>query len=67
MSTMRAVVYDRPEHFQVGHVAVSDPGRGEVLLKVLVAGICGTDLHLQGSRSTATRSRRSPTARWSSL
>jgi D-arabinitol dehydrogenase (NADP+) len=46
MSTMRAVVYDRPEHFEVREVAVPEPGPGEVLLKVLVAGVCGTDLHL---------------------
>ena len=26
MSTMRAVVYDRPEHFEVREVAVPDPG-----------------------------------------
>ena len=32
MSTMRAVVYDRPEQFQVREVPVPAPGRGEVLL-----------------------------------
>jgi D-arabinitol dehydrogenase (NADP+) len=46
MSMMRAVVYDRPEHFEVREVPVPEPGGGEVLLKVLVAGVCGTDLHL---------------------
>jgi len=46
MSTMRAVVYDRPEQFEVREVAIPAPGRGEVLLKVVVAGVCGTDLHL---------------------
>lgn len=46
MSTMRAVVYDRPEHFEVREVPVPVPGPGEVLLEVLVAGVCGTDLHL---------------------
>jgi D-arabinitol dehydrogenase (NADP+) len=54
MSTMRAVVYDRPGHFKVRHVAVPHAGRDEVLLKVLVAGVCGTDLHLhQGEFSPA--------------
>ena len=48
MSSMRAVVYDRPEHFEVREVAVPEPGPGEVLLRVLVAGVCGTDLHLHG-------------------
>ena len=46
MSTMRAVVYDRPEQFEVREVAIPEPGPGEVLLKVVVAGVCGTDLHL---------------------
>lgn len=46
MSTMRAVVYDRPEHFEVRELPVPEPGPGEVLLRVLVAGVCGTDLHL---------------------
>jgi D-arabinitol dehydrogenase (NADP+) len=46
MGTMRAVVYDRPEHFELREVPVPEPGVGEVLLKVLVAGVCGTDLHL---------------------
>ncbi len=46
MSTMRAVVYDRPEHVEVRQVARPEPGPGEVLLRVLVAGVCGTDLHL---------------------
>jgi D-arabinitol dehydrogenase (NADP+) len=43
---MRAVVYDRPEHFEVREVPVPEPGPGEVRLKVLAAGVCGTDLHL---------------------
>src|SRR3954466_13569492 len=46
MSSMRAVVYDRPEHFSIRELPIPEPGPGEVLLKVLVAGICGTDLHL---------------------
>ena len=46
MSTMRAIVYDRPEHFEVRELPVPEPGPGEVLLRVLVAGVCGTDLHL---------------------
>ncbi len=46
MSTMRAVVYDRPEHFEVREIAIPEPGPGEVLLQVLVAGVCGTDAHL---------------------
>src|SRR3954447_14525243 len=43
---MRAVVYDRPGHFEVLQVPVPEPGPGEVRLQVLAAGVCGTDLHL---------------------
>ncbi len=43
---MRAVVYDRPGEFEVREVPVPVPGPGEVVLRVLVAGVCGTDLHL---------------------
>jgi D-arabinitol dehydrogenase (NADP+) len=45
-STMSAVVYDEPGRFEIREVATPQPGPGEVLLKVLVAGVCGTDLHL---------------------
>jgi D-arabinitol dehydrogenase (NADP+) len=43
---MRAVIYDRPESFAVRELAVPEPEPGEVRLRVLVAGVCGTDLHL---------------------
>ena len=44
--TMKAVVYDAPGVFAVSEVPVPEPGSGEVLLKISVAGVCGTDLHL---------------------
>lgn len=43
---MRAVVYDGPGAFEVRELPVRDPAPGEVLLRVLAAGICGTDRHL---------------------
>lgn len=46
MSTMKAVVYDRPGTFDIRQVPVPQPGPGEVLLRMVVAGVCGTDLHL---------------------
>lgn len=46
MSSMRAVVYERPGTFEVRNLAVPEPAAGEVLLKVLAAGVCGTDWHL---------------------
>jgi D-arabinitol dehydrogenase (NADP+) len=40
------VVYDQPRAFEVRQVPVPRPGPGEVLLRVLAAGVCGTDRHL---------------------
>jgi len=46
MPQMKTVVYDEPGAFEVRILPVPEPAPGEVLLRVLVAGICGTDLHL---------------------
>ena len=46
VATMRAVVYEAPRQFQVLDVPVPEPRRGEVLLAVEMAGMCGTDLHI---------------------
>jgi D-arabinitol dehydrogenase (NADP+) len=46
MPTMRAVVYQEPGRYEVRELPAPEPGPGEVLLRVLVAGVCGTDLHL---------------------
>lgn len=43
---MRAVVCHN-EHLQVREIADPVPQKGQVLLKVLRCGICGSDLHLQ--------------------
>jgi (R,R)-butanediol dehydrogenase / meso-butanediol dehydrogenase / diacetyl reductase len=40
---MRAAVYHGRRDVRVETVPVPEPGRGEVLLRVLAAGICGTD------------------------
>jgi hypothetical protein len=40
---MRAAVYHGPGDVRVRTVPVPEPGPGEVLVKVAVAGICGTD------------------------
>jgi NADPH:quinone reductase-like Zn-dependent oxidoreductase len=39
MNTMKAVVYDEPARFEVRELAVPEPGPGEVLIRVLVAGV----------------------------
>lgn len=43
---MRAIVYTEPAQFELTEIPVPVPGPGQVLLKVLMTGVCGTDLHL---------------------
>lgn len=43
---MRAVVYDAPGQFEVREVPDVHAGPGEVRLRVVLAGVCGTDGHL---------------------
>lgn len=43
---MRAVLYEAPRSFAVTDVPTPAPAPGEVLIKVIETGICGTDLHI---------------------
>lgn len=43
---MKAVVYSGPSDFAVVDVPLPEPGPGEVRVKVELAGVCGTDLHI---------------------
>src|SRR5436190_796378 len=43
---MKAVVYDAPRSFQTKDIPVPQPGPGEVRIKVIQVGVCGTDLHI---------------------
>ncbi len=43
---MNAVVYDRPREFAVRDVPDLAPKAGEVLIRPVVTGVCGTDVHL---------------------
>lgn len=43
---MHAIQYDRPRSWRVVELPVPEPGPSEVLVKVLLAGVCGTDRHL---------------------
>lgn len=43
---MKAIQYERPEQWQLVDIPTPEPGAGEVLLKVVRAGVCGTDRHL---------------------
>ena len=47
---MKAVVYDAPRSFSITEIAEPTPGPGEVLIKVIQTGICGTDLHIHRGR-----------------
>lgn len=42
---MKAVVM-RDKQLQVDSLANPEPGQGEVLVKTLACGICGSDLHM---------------------
>jgi 2-desacetyl-2-hydroxyethyl bacteriochlorophyllide A dehydrogenase len=43
---MRTVILEQPGRFKLTHTTQPDaPGSGEVLVRVLTVGICGTDLH----------------------
>jgi D-arabinitol dehydrogenase (NADP+) len=43
---VKAIVYDQPGTFAVTEVPDPVAGPGELVVRVLVAGLCGTDLHL---------------------
>lgn len=43
---MRAIVYDRPESFRLSDIPVLEPGPGQVRIRIDLAGVCATDLHL---------------------
>ena len=43
---MKAIVYDKPGSFTLTEVPMSSAGADDVVIKVIVAGVCGTDLHL---------------------
>jgi D-arabinitol dehydrogenase (NADP+) len=43
---MKAIVYDRPGNYTLAEVPRPTPGPADVLIRVVVAGVCGTDLHL---------------------
>ncbi|KAG8623968.1 hypothetical protein KVT40_008944 [Elsinoe batatas] len=44
-SSMKALVYSQPEHFEVKQIPVPKPKNDEVMVKIAACGVCGTDLH----------------------
>lgn len=47
---MKAVVYDAARSFSVREIPTPDPKPGEVRVRVLQTGICGTDLHIHNGK-----------------
>jgi D-arabinitol dehydrogenase (NADP+) len=43
---VKAVVYDAPRSFSIQEIPDPEPGPGEVRIKVIQVGLCGTDLHI---------------------
>jgi D-arabinitol dehydrogenase (NADP+) len=43
---MKAIVYEEPKIFTLREVPIPEAGPGQVRVKILQTGICGTDLHL---------------------
>lgn len=50
---MKAVVYDRPTSYVITDVPVPEPGPGQVRIKVIQVGVCGTDLHIHNGEFMA--------------
>jgi 2-desacetyl-2-hydroxyethyl bacteriochlorophyllide A dehydrogenase len=43
---MKAAVILQPDRIETREVPLPEPGAGEVLVKVMASGICGTDIHI---------------------
>jgi len=52
---MRAIVLHEPNRYDLEHVSEPTPDKGDVELRVRVAGICGTDLHVLEGRNPFVR------------
>src|SRR5579864_3568261 len=46
VTTMKALVFRGPRQIAVENVAIPKPGPGEVVIRVTLTTICGTDLHI---------------------
>jgi D-arabinitol dehydrogenase (NADP+) len=43
---MKAVLYSRPGEFAIAEIPIPRPGPAQILVKVTLGGVCGTDSHL---------------------
>ena len=45
-STMKAVYIVEPHKVEIRDVPIPEPGKGEVLIQMKAAGVCGSDHHI---------------------
>jgi D-arabinitol dehydrogenase (NADP+) len=50
---MKAVVYDKPQSYVITDVPLPVPGPGQIRIKVIQVGVCGTDLHIHNGEFMA--------------
>ena len=43
---MESIVIQKPKEIRLTERAMPEPGPGEILIKVMASGICGTDIHI---------------------
>jgi D-arabinitol dehydrogenase (NADP+) len=43
---LKAATILQPRHFEIQDIPVPEPGPGELLVRVMASGICGTDVHI---------------------
>jgi len=43
---MESIIIQKPKEIKMSERAIPEPGPGEVLIKVIASGICGTDIHI---------------------
>ena len=43
---MESIVIQKPKEITLSERAIPEPGPGEILIKVMASGICGTDIHI---------------------
>lgn len=62
---MKAIVYPRPDSFEVKEVEKPKPGYGQALVKVMASTICGTDLRILAGRFPGVKFPHIPGHEWS--
>jgi L-iditol 2-dehydrogenase len=53
--TVKQAVMTEPGHIQIHHVPAPEPGPGEVRLRIVRIGVCGSDIHVYHGQHPYTR------------